>query len=193
MIRALPVVLLTVACGGPDAPPKPPPKPLAVSSVERYMPLENDTVLAYETEKETTGERGILMMHITRPREGRADLTVGEKVRRLELAPDGIRLSEGGYLLKAPLDVGSEWKSGGGRTKVTAIDKAVEVPAGKFVGCIETVEVSGGTTSGRRVTTVFCPDVGITLLDVEGVVEDEYIHERALLRSFGPRVDIGAM
>ena len=193
ILSALAAVALA-ACGGspPPVDDGPGDAPPQISSVERFLPLKHDTVYSYDTESESSGEKGMLIMQITRPREGRADLKVGSKVRRLELVPDGIRMAEGGYLLKAPIQQGSQWRGAGSKIRVTAIDKIIEVPAGKFDGCIETVEESGGPTSGRKITTVFCPHVGIVSLDAEGAVEGDYLRERAVLKSFGPRVDIGA-
>jgi hypothetical protein len=66
--------------------------------------------------------------------------------------------------------------------EVTSVTTTVQVPAGRFTGCVQTVEQS--TTAQRKVTTVFCPDIGITLLEVEGSIGDDYARERgaALIR-----------
>ncbi len=181
------------ACGGaPKNQGAAPPKPAAVTPVEKYLPLENDTVFAYETESEGSSDRGFFVMHVTRPREGRADLTMGQKVRRLELVPEGIRLTEGGFLLKAPVAEGASWRGTDSTIRVVTLARQISVPAGSFTECLETEETSGGAGAGRRVTTVFCPGVGIVLLDVEGVIAGESMRETARLKSFGPRVDIGA-
>jgi hypothetical protein len=112
-------------------------------------------------------------------------------VQRLALESDGVRLVTGGWLLKAPLTPGARFKGQFGEVEVTSVTASVQVPAGKFTGCVQTVEQSA--TAQRKVTTVFCPDVGITLLEVEGTLGEDYAHERAELRSHGPRVDLDAM
>lgn len=186
------VALAAFACGGPSGPGGGPAAPEAprISNVERYLPLKNDTVLAYDTFSENTGERGALMMRVRRPRLGSVELDVGGRVQRLALESEGVRLVTGGWLLKAPLSPGARFKGQFGEVEVTSIDKAVEVPAGRFTGCVETVEQSA--TAQRKVTTVYCPDVGITLLEVEGSLGEDYGRERASLRSHGPAVNLDA-
>lgn len=167
-----------------------PTKP-AITDVERYMPLKADTVYAFETLIENSGEKGVLMMHVERPRPNQAVLTVGGKAQRLDLEKQGIRLANGGWLLKAPLAVAAHFKGQFGEVVVRSIDASVEVPAGRFSGCVETIEESPAVK--KRVVTVFCPDIGIVSLEAEGSVGDDYGHERAVLRSYGPRVDINAL
>lgn len=68
------------------------------------------------------------------------------------------------WLLRAPIEVGAEWPSTGGRTaRITSVDEDVSVFAGEFHGCVR-VEESGGE-DGRSIATVYCPDVGPTILE----------------------------
>lgn len=192
--RAAPaLVALLLGCGGSGATANAaaPPTAAASSDVERYLPLRADTVLAYDTFQENTGERGVLMMHVRRPRLGTVELDVGGRVQRLMLEKGGVRLVTGGWLLKGPLAVGARFKGQFGEVEVTRISASVQVPAGKFTGCVETVEQSA--SAQRKVTTLFCPDVGITVLEVEGAVGDDYGRERAELRSHGQRVDLESL
>lgn len=186
------LALLASACGasGPTPGPGSAPPAARVSDVEHYLPLTADTVLAYETFAENSGDRGILMMQVRRPRLGMVELDVGGRVQRLALERDGVRLVAGGWLLKAPLQPGARFKGQFGEVEITRVDASVEVPAGRFSGCVETVEQSA--TAQRKVTTVFCPEIGITLLEVEGSLGDDYGRERAALKSHGPRVDLEA-
>src|SRR5258706_6494483 len=97
-----------LGCGASANPePKSKRAPPEVSHVERYCPLVPDTVFAFETFSENTGEKGVLMMSVERPSSKTAVLTVGGKAQRLELDPNGIRLAIGGWLLKGPLSVGA--------------------------------------------------------------------------------------
>jgi hypothetical protein len=185
-------LLLTAvtACGGAGG--SAPNKPTAATdprAPEHYLPLVNDTVFAYETSSEATGERGVLMMSVRRPRPDRAEVVIGGRIQRLDLARDGIRHATGGFLLKPPLAVGTKFKGQFGEVKITTLDRSVEVPAGKFQRCLETVEETRAPTP-KRATTVFCPEVGIVMLVAEGTSDGEYTVERAVLRSHGPRIDI---
>jgi hypothetical protein len=153
------------------------------------MPLAHDTVYAYDTKSEDSGETGVLMLRVRRPREGTAELGAGSRVQRLDLGSDGIRHATGGFLLKSPLSVGSTWKGQFGQVSVSAVDQTIHVPAGKFTGCLETVE-QVSSPAPKKVRTVFCPDVGIVLLEAEGMTNGNYTREQASLRSFGPAVDL---
>ncbi len=186
--------LSTAACGGQSATPNAEnPEPgVQITDVQRFLPFEEDSVSAFETFSENTGEKGVLMMHISRPRPDSVELSVGGKVQRLSIVREGVQLATGGWLLKAPLEAGSRFKGQFGDVRVTSIDKQIEVPAGRFSGCLETVEEN--QVAQRKVTTVFCPKVGIVSLEAEGKLgDDEYGHERAVLRSHAKRVDISTM
>lgn len=183
--------LFCLACGGassqggPAAPQSTPP----ITDVERFLPFEPNTVSAFDTFTENSGDKGVLMMQISRPRPDAVELEVGGKIQRLTIVPEGVQLSTGGWLLKAPLQAGARFKGQFGEVQVVSISRAIQVPAGSYTGCIETKEES--RAAERRVTTVFCPKVGIVSLEAEGKLgDDEYGHEKALLRSHGPRVDI---
>lgn len=183
---------LVVACGPAQ---KPAPATTVLddktpSEALRYMPLEPDTVFTYDTQSEGRPEHGLLIVQVSRPREGRADLRMGSKIERLQIEADGIAQVEGGYLLKVPFVVGSTWRSKNGTVRVVAVDQEVNVPAGHFTGCIRTVEESrvGGVT--RSVTSVFCSHVGLVTLEVTGGTEDRPGRETATLKSFGPRVNL---
>jgi hypothetical protein len=76
--------------------------------------------------------------------------------------------------------------------RVAAVDRIVDVPAGKFVGCVDTVEEvrAASAEPARRVTTTYCPDVGIVSLHVEAWENGRHVGERAVLRSFGKPVSL---
>jgi len=190
--RLLSTAVLASACGeGVPRASTPARAPEAISSIDRYMPLKHDTVYAYETLIEDTGEKGVLMIHVTRPRPDLAELNVGGRVQRLDLGADGIRHATGGYLLKLPLAMGARYKGQFGEVRVTSVDRRAQVMAQNYVGCIETIE-EATTPVVKKVTTLFCPEVGIVSLYAQGMVEGEYASERATLRSFGPKIDLGA-
>jgi hypothetical protein len=172
---------------GPQAAPDKP-KGAVVTELTRYLPLENDTVFSYETYIEDTNEHGIAIFEIARPRPELAELSIAGQVRkRYYFEPGGVRSGQGGYLLKSPLSLNAEWTGDDGQVKVTGVDQSVDVPAGKFSGCIQTVEQAKLVAATRTTTTVFCPGVGITILQIEGEQEGMSVLQRLRLKSFGPR------
>ena len=181
--------LATTACGGaqtgPAAGAQLGPE---VGTVQQFLPLESGTVLAYETLDEQTGETGLVVQRVHRPRPELVELDDGGTVQRLEIGPQGVSHSTGGHLLRAPVARGATFRGRFGTVTITRTDVAVEVPAGSFQGCIETVEEDTGKT--KRATTTFCPDVGMASLQVEGSVRGDLARIVFKLRSHGPAVDI---
>lgn len=192
--RALLLALLLSACAeqpSPEAPTievrddsAPPAEALL------YMPLEDGTVFAYDTVNDS-GEHGLLVMQVSRLRKDRIDLRVGSRVERLQIESGGISFVQGGFLLKAPFEKGSAWRSRSGTVRVVDVDVPAQVPAGSFQGCLRTVEESREANGPvKTVTSVYCPHVGLVHLDVVGETGNGRGHEAAALRSFGPRVDL---
>ncbi|MBX7191942.1 MAG: hypothetical protein K1X94_07790 [Sandaracinaceae bacterium] len=85
--------------------------------------------------------------------------------RSYELRDDGLFWVDAGvYLLHAPITLGAEWPSANGRTaRVSDIDASVDVPTGHFDHCVEIREEGG--ESGLAMRTIYCPDVGPTLIE----------------------------
>lgn len=181
--------LLSAGCAAAQPVSPRAPQAAAVTEWTRYLPLENDTVFSYETYIEDTNERGIAVFEIKRPRPELAELSIAGQVRkRYYFEPAGVRSSHGGYLLKSPLSLNSEWTGDDGKVKVTGVNQSVDSPAGKFSGCLQTVEEAKlGATATRKTTTVFCPGVGITVLEIEAEQEGTSVLQRLTLKAFGPR------
>jgi len=155
--------------------------------VSEVLPLETDSVLSFATRGSAGAAPGLLVMQIRSPRPGLVELDVGGRIRRLELVELGAKLMTGGWLLRAPLLVGSRFPGESGPVEVTHIGLTVDVPAGRFSGCVETVERGSSAT----VRTVFCPRIGITLFEVTTSKSGEIRREQAELSSYGPRVEVG--
>jgi len=165
------------------------------SAVSRYLALFDGRIWAYDEEDEETKTGGIFVTRARKLTGARFSLTTGERARIVEMRADGVATENGIYLLKMPLAVGAEWPGEhGSNVRVAAVDKVVQVPAGTFAGCVETVEnlasPMGGENPLRRITTQFCPDVGIASLRVEVWEQGKHAGERAVLRSFGEPVTI---
>jgi hypothetical protein len=189
-IRRLPFViaLALVACA------KKPPVETAANlpggelSIDRLLPLQQNTVFSYETFSQETNEHGIAVYEVTRPRATLAELRLaGQIKKRYYVGPDGLKSPTGGYLLKAPIADGAEWQGEDGKVKVVSVNEHCQVPAGNFNGCVRTVEETSNATSSRKVTSVYCPGVGMTWFQLEGQVNGEPVLERLSLKSFGPR------
>lgn len=178
----------TTSCGSPPPPAKVE-QPAPKGGVLRYMPLEDGTVFSFETATQPSGEKGLLVLEIRRPRPELAELVVAGRVRRLEVTPSALSHVTGGFLLKEPLATGAEWKGDFGRVLVTNTERAVTVPAGEFVECLETVEEVTNAEGSKKTTTAYCPGIGITLRETEVEQEAEYAVERIALKSWGKRFD----
>jgi len=184
----LSVLVLALGCAAAPQGKVQAPQSFAVTEVSRYLPLENNTVFSYETYIEDTNEHGLAVFEIARPRPELAELSIAGQVRkRYYFEPGGVRSGQGGYLLKSPLSLNSQWTGDDGEVKVTSVDQSVDVPAGKFSGCIQTVEQAKLPGATRTTTTVFCPGVGITVLQIEAEQEGTSVLQRLSLKSFGPR------
>jgi hypothetical protein len=180
------------ACSGSRSKPAAPIEeaPLPACPALRYFPLVDGTQWAYDAEDDDTGEKGMFVTRARRLPGPKFSMLSTQGAHTLEVKDDGIaRVETNAYLLKAPFATGAEWPGEGGATvRVGALDREVEVPAGKFVGCLETIEevrLRAGGDPSRRVTTTFCPDVGIALLHAEVWRGGKHAGEHATLRSFG--------
>ena len=177
------LLAFTCACGSPAEATSPAPTKARAEGVERYLPLPDGFVYEYDVETDS-GEKGRMMMQASRPRAGLAELAVAGKVQRLEVSSDAVRHSTGGYLLKAPLEPGAEWKGQFGTVRVASIDRAIRTPAGGFQSCIETIEET--LAPPKRATSIYCPDVGLVSLHIEGELGEEAGSVATTLRSYGP-------
>lgn len=181
--------LALAACSAPQA--KPPVVANEPQGVERYFPLIDKHLYTYELSRDDTAVKDMLMLRVRRHDATTAALHVNEVVRSLVITPTEIRRESGGVILRAPLQVGATWPGdNGGQTKLVQTDVAIEVPAGKYQGCLRTVEEVGEGTYGR-VTTTFCPLVGIVEMLTEERSTRGEVTQRTALRSFGPPVDLG--
>lgn len=185
---------ISLCCGlffGCGAPKKAPAESVQASAgpihTSDWLPLEDNTVLDFDTSVEGTGEKGRLVMQVSRPRTNHIELNVAGKIRRLEAREDGVAIATGGWLLKQPFTVGATFQGLSGPVRIVGVDRPLEVPAGHYTHCIETEE----TTSTTTTRTTFCPGVGIAKLVIEGTVNGEVRRETAELRFKGPRIDLG--
>ena len=190
----LSALILTASCTPAASAPAPAttPEPKHFSSGtagERFFPLVDQHMYHYATDAD--GEGGVLLVRVRRSDAQHGQLLMGKDTKQFEYAADGVRLLRAGlshaYVLKEPLQAGSSWRGEhGGLVEVAATGITVDVPAGHYEGCLQTVEERGGDRP-LRVGTTFCPEVGIVILEASS---GEHL-ERAELRSYGPPVDLG--
>jgi hypothetical protein len=159
---------------------------LASREVEPFLPLQDDWVFSYTAWLHEGHDPEQLILQVEHRELSRASLRSGNDVKRLELVADGVRLLGGGYLLKAPLNLGASWAGQSGTVRVTALDKTLRVGAGEFTGCLETTEVGAREPASGAIVTSYCPGVGIVKLAVTSGDREQ----RFELRSFGHRVDV---
>ena len=185
--------VVLVGCGGRSTgafPAAPAAGPL--SSVARYLPIDDGAVYAYRTEDLVEKSAGVLILRVRRRAGGGADLLGGAQPQHLSFEAGGIRREPSGFfLLRAPLVVGTEWPGGPGATaRIVSVERTVQVPAGTFSHCVEVKEERSGAAHGE-VRTTFCPDVGIATMESQGTgPAGTPIHERFELRGFGKAVDL---
>jgi len=154
------------------------------STLERYFPLEEGKLYHYVTKD--GGETGMLVAKVRRTDATHGELQLSNATKRFTITPDGIAYEGGAFILKSPIEVGTAWPGEhGGTTKIAATDASVEVPAGSYAGCLQTVE-EGGRLPGSRYETTYCPGVGMVLL----VVRAGGSEARAELKSYGMPVKI---
>jgi hypothetical protein len=193
-LAALSLALL--GCGGAPSEPRasawnaPPQGVRAASSgtrAERYFPLVDGYVYLYATAAEG-GEGGLLVARVRRSSERAGELRFPSGAARFQYTAEGVvRVEPGAFVLKEPLEVGTTWPGEhGGKARIIAVDVTIEVPAGRFSGCVQTLEERLGDRPARYVST-FCPDVGVVSLEAAGGAS----YEKAALNSYAPPVDIG--
>jgi len=163
------------------------------SAVERFFPLVHGNVYHYATE-DTAGKAGVMIVRAQRTDASRGELHVPGGVKSFEYHPDGVVLHKPNsmnvkpsYVLKLPLDVGTRWHGEHrGWVEILKTDTVMQVGAGSYSGCINTVEQRGGDRP-LRIATTFCPEVGMVLIELASGDKNERIE----LQSYGPPVDLG--
>lgn len=180
---------LPLACSGAPKPAPSEAKVVPESGVERWLPLTDKTVFAYDTISEPSGEKGMLVLEVRRPAPNRAELIVAGRAQRVDVDASSVRHAAGGFLLKEPFSVGAKFPGDFGEVEITSLTRTANVPAGNFTNCLETVESAARGTSTKRTLTVFCPGVGISLRRTEAESDEGSGAESLSLRSHGPKFE----
>jgi hypothetical protein len=155
------------------------------SKAERFFPLVDGMVYTYATFNEV-GEQGLLVARVHRSDGLRGELRFPTGAKAFEIAPDGIMLrsrsGEASYVLKLPLAVGTSWRGEhGGQSRILSTETVIQTPAGRYEGCVQTLEERLGDRPTRYSTT-FCPEVGVVQIEVATGAN----FEKAALKSYAP-------
>ena len=161
-----------------------------VTDVQRLLPLQHNTVFSYAT-TDQTGNTGIYVMEVGRPRSTMAELKVAGNVFRRYISADGVQAAGGGYVLHSPLSEDAEWKGEFGEVSVKSMSRSIKVPAGDFGNCVETLESVDTPAFTKTATSVFCPGIGMVYYLIEGEQNGVKVSQKLELKSFGPRFVAG--
>jgi len=177
-------LLAVLSCGGSQTRAR---DSAQTTGVERFFPLIEGTIYTYQT----VTDRGpdMFMVRVRRLGPASAQLLTGSNVRSLSIKPDSIHRAGGGFVLHAPLSKGTSWQGDRGTVRVIEDNQQVTVPAGAFKGCLLAVEEIGGDARGR-ISTSFCPEVGIVRMVVEEWQGADQASQIVELRAFGPPTDL---
>jgi len=182
-------VLLLSACSGSKSDPATPVSqtPSSGSPVESYFPLEGGKQYTYATQD--GGQNGMLTMRVERtdPTHGKLVVVGTSNTKRFVYEKDGVAYDGGGaYLLKAPIEVGTQWPGEhGGTLKITKTDLSMKVADKTYASCVQTQE-EGTRPPNSRYTTTYCPGVGMVLFEVVTNQGDA----RGELKSYGAPIKI---
>lgn len=189
---SLSLAALLAGCGGGEPQAKSPDGSIGgpVTDIERLYPLEHNTVFAYDTTDET-GQTGIYVIEVGRPRTTMAELKVAGNVHRRYISTDGIQAPGGGYVLRAPLSDRAEWRGEFGDVRVKSMSRSIKVPAGEFGNCVETHEATETPAYTKTADAVFCPGIGMVFYEVRGEQSGVKVSQKLELKSFGPRFVAG--
>jgi hypothetical protein len=163
--------------------------PTGGDEISRLLPLTDRTVYSYATHSDGSAGTGLLVIEVKHVSPSLVELKSGARRQLLRVASDGVQHVSGGYLLKRPLVPGAQFRGEFGTVHVSRVGISVSVPAGRFSGCLETVEERTGGEVTQVSTKVFCPEVGIVSLHTEAESGDQVLSDWAELKESAQRID----
>jgi hypothetical protein len=158
------------------------------TQMELFFPLHDGHLYTYQLTGGTEAPE-MFMVRVKRLGPSIAQLITGTSVKVLTITPEAVRREGYGTVLQAPLQPGASWQGDKGLVRVAQTDATLEVPAGRFTGCVKTVEEVGGDARGT-IETHFCPEVGIARIQVQQWQGDAQASQTVELRSFGAPMDL---
>jgi hypothetical protein len=150
-----------------------------------YYPLAEGWKWAYDLERD--GDKILAIYSVVDRTADGATVMTGTERLSYSIRPEGIAQLDasgvGDLVLKNPMTKDETWPvSGGGTARVVSTTDEVDVDAGHFYDCA-VVEVTRADPP-RLVRTVFAPDVGPVVIEVQVQQNGKYVTTtRARLRS----------
>jgi hypothetical protein len=141
---------------------------------------------AWSYDVETSDSPPVLAIaRVARFDSGVATVVTGpEGEQRYAVTGTGIqRVGQPGYLLKAPIALGSVWESGADTSaRVASVSEQVSTTAGTFAACVAVEERN--QASGQSVKTTYCPGVGPVIVVSQMEVRGQLLTVTARLRGY---------
>lgn len=157
-----------------------------IPPLHQLFPLKDRTVASFEMETDL-GDKGVLVLEISRPRPELAELKIAGRVQRLTVEENRISQTTGGILLEEPIEAGHSFRGPFGTVTITEVGQQVTVPAGTYAGCIVTVEEAADPP--KRATSTYCPGIGLVGMQVESFGEGAGLITTRL-SYYGPRFEM---
>lgn len=162
-MRRLPtlVLLLLGACGSTQTPTSTEPV-----TVNRLYPLAEGQVWSYNVDTGGDEPPTLAISRVVGVEGNRYEIQNNRSdTVRYEVRPEGIyAVATESWLIRDPIEEGREWPAGSGRTaRIASTDVEVDTAAGRFESCVRVEE--GGGRDGRRIMTIYCPDVGPVVVE----------------------------
>jgi len=202
-ILAVAVLVTSLACSKPTSSPAAVHAP--TSKPSRYFPLALGNSWTYDVTIQTRSLPAAIRMNVTdvdNSASAQGGTTYVLSILDTSLAPEDrpdepvlYQVREGlglycvkceGYILREPLVLSNRWPAGiaegtDGTYRITDTTRTVRTPISTWNGCL-TVEKTE-TTFDRRILTVYCLDVGPTLVRYFAVAADSPLQrEETLVR-----------
>lgn len=133
-----------------------------------YYPLGAGWKWAYDVEKEGVN---ILATYVVLERTGdTAVVQAGDERLTYAITADGVAQKDGDrigdYIIRNPVQVGTEWPVAGGRARITSVTADFKLDSGEhYLGCA-VVEVTRNDPV-RISRTTFAPDLGPVTLELQ--------------------------
>jgi hypothetical protein len=131
----------------------------------------------------------MFMVRVRKTSPSSALIRTGSSLRQVAIVGDSLARQGGAALLRLPLEEGNSWQGDKGRIVLKEVHAKVRVTAGTFNDCLKTIEEVGADARGR-ISTYYCPDVGIALMELEQWDGGREVVEKVQLRSYGPPMDL---
>ena len=154
-------LLLLLACGATQS--SQDTEPLTVN---RLYPLAEGQVWSYNVETGGDEPPTLAISRVVAVDGNRFEIQNNRSdAVRYEVRPEGIyAVATESWLIRNPIEEGREWPAGSGRTaRIASVDVALDTAAGHFDRCVRVEE--GGGRDGRRIVTIYCPDVGPVVVE----------------------------